>query len=99
MSRGTANTLVRSNYWIPKERQLFKSIIEQYNTYQKYLFRFVDQITSLLTSDRMSEALSISVCRLDFAGPIYVYTCNITRVLHLERVSNMSTELFLSAFR
>ncbi|GFX70400.1 uncharacterized protein TNCV_249221 [Trichonephila clavipes] len=69
-------------------------------------------LTSPLPSDRIKQTPAFSVCGLDFAGPLYVnnfgelqtsyivlFTCGVTRALHLELVSDMTTNTFLLAFR
>ncbi|GFS45902.1 integrase catalytic domain-containing protein [Trichonephila inaurata madagascariensis] len=55
MHGGTASTLaqVRSNYWIPKGRQLVKKIIRNCFICRKYLAKPIDQLTSPLPSDRI----------------------------------------------
>ncbi|GFQ67773.1 integrase catalytic domain-containing protein [Trichonephila clavata] len=78
----------------------------------KYLAKPIDQLTSPLPSDRINQTPAFSVCDLDFAGPLYVnnfgelqkssivlFTCGVTRALHLELVSDMITNSFLLAFR
>ncbi|GFT29498.1 integrase catalytic domain-containing protein [Trichonephila clavipes] len=70
------------------------------------------QLTSPLPSDRTNQTPAFSVRGLDFAGPLYVnnfgelpksyivlFTCGVTRALHLELVSDMTTNSFLLAFR
>ncbi|GFR00906.1 integrase catalytic domain-containing protein [Trichonephila clavata] len=72
----------------------------------------IDQLTSQLPSDRINQTPAFSVCGLDFAGPLYVnnfgelqksyivlFTCGVTRALHLELVSDMTTNSFLLSFR
>ncbi|GFY73731.1 integrase catalytic domain-containing protein [Trichonephila inaurata madagascariensis] len=72
----------------------------------------IDQLTSPLPSDRINHTPAFSACGLDFAGPLYVnnfrelqksyivlFTCGVTRALHLELASDMTTISFLLAFR
>ncbi|GFY30665.1 integrase catalytic domain-containing protein [Trichonephila clavipes] len=78
----------------------------------KYLTKPTDQLTSPLPSDRTNQTPAFSVCGMDFCGPLYVnnfgklqksyivlFTCGVTRALHLELVSDMTTNSFLLAFR
>ncbi|GFY40423.1 uncharacterized protein TNIN_71421 [Trichonephila inaurata madagascariensis] len=110
----TASTLaqVRSNYWIPKGRQLVKKVIRNCFVFRKYLAKPIDHLTSPIPSDCINQTPAFSVCGLDFAGPLYVnnfgelqksyivlFTCGVTRALHLEMVSDMTTNSFLLAFR
>jgi hypothetical protein len=114
MHGGTASTLskVRTRFWIPKGRQLVKSVIKKCIVCQKYIAKPIDQLTAPLPKDRINEAPPFSICGLDFAGPLYVkdskgvkksyivlFTCGVTRALHLELVHDMSTDSFLLAFR
>ncbi|GFY41450.1 integrase catalytic domain-containing protein [Trichonephila inaurata madagascariensis] len=63
-----------------------------------------------LSRDRIEQSPPFTVTGLDFAGPIYVKnskekfyillcTCAVTRALHLELVTSLTTETFLLAFR
>ncbi|GFS52840.1 integrase catalytic domain-containing protein [Trichonephila inaurata madagascariensis] len=63
-----------------------------------------------LPRDRIEHSPPFAVTGLDFTGPIYVKnskekfhillcTCAVTRALHLELVTNLTTEAFLLAFR
>ncbi|GFQ74794.1 integrase catalytic domain-containing protein [Trichonephila clavata] len=68
------------------------------------------QITAPLPRDRIEQSPPFDVTGLDFAGPIFVKnskekfyillcTCAVTRSLHLELVTSLTTEAFLLAFR
>ncbi|GFY72174.1 integrase catalytic domain-containing protein [Trichonephila inaurata madagascariensis] len=63
MHGGTASTLaqVRSNYWIPKGRQIVKKVIRNCFICRKYLAKPIDQLTSPLPSDRINQTLAFSV--------------------------------------
>ena len=92
-------TKIRSRFWIPKGRQLIKSVIRRCIICRKYSAKPANQMTAPLPEDRSSEAPPFSVCGVDFAGPTYVkvfkeiqksyivlITCAVTRALHLELV-------------
>ncbi|XP_054720923.1 uncharacterized protein LOC129230545 [Uloborus diversus] len=113
MHGGTVCTLARiqQRFWIPKGRQLV-SVIKKCLICQKYLSKAANQITAALPLDRSNTSPPFSVCGLDFAGPIYVksstevrksyivlFICAITRSIHLELVSVMTTDSFLLALR
>lgn len=68
--------------------------------------------TAPLPLDRLKQGAPFDVVGVDFAGPLYVkaasgsvksyvalFTCAVSRAVHLELVSAMSTEAFLMAFR
>ena len=63
-----------------------------------------------LPADRIVPAPTFANIGLDFAGPLYLknnsekayiclFTCAVTRAVHLELASNMTTERFLLALR
>lgn len=68
---------------------------------------------SPLPSDRVNKTHPFEVVGIDFAAPLYMkaedgttgkgyivlFTCAVTRAIHLELVSNLSTGTFLLAFR
>ncbi|GFY05668.1 integrase catalytic domain-containing protein [Trichonephila clavipes] len=73
----------------------------------KYSLKQANQITAQLPRDRLLENPPFEICGLDFTGPI-LYKCDkevkkcyfaVTRGIHLELVSSMSTKHFLFAFR
>ncbi|GFQ72023.1 integrase catalytic domain-containing protein [Trichonephila clavata] len=71
---GVADTLiqVREKYWIPKGRQIIKSIIRKCFICKKFNSRPGMQITSPLPRDRIEQSPPFAVTGLDFAGPIFV---------------------------
>ncbi|GBM70438.1 hypothetical protein AVEN_154431-2-1, partial [Araneus ventricosus] len=68
-----------------------------------------NQIMAPLPSNRIQASYPFENVGIDFAGPIYtrnidkayiaLFTCAVTRAIHLEVVSSLSTEYFLLAFR
>ncbi|GFY57571.1 integrase catalytic domain-containing protein [Trichonephila inaurata madagascariensis] len=109
---GVADTLiqVREKYWVPKGRQIIKSIIRKCFVCKKFNSRPGTQIMAPLPRDRKEQSPPFAVTGLDFAGPIYVKnskekfyillcTYAVTRALHLELVTSLTTEAFLLAFR
>lgn len=72
----------------------------------------MQQVAAPLPRDRVTESPAFETIRVDFAGPLYVkskgsgekayialFTCAVTRAVHLELVSDLSTEKFLLAFK
>ena len=110
MHAGVRDTLteIRQGYWIVKGRQVVKKILNacvQCNKIQRKPFQ---QPTAPLPADRCSFSPPFAVTGLDFAGPFYLketrdkawmclFTCAVTRAVHLELVRSMSTPCFLMA--
>lgn len=73
----------------------------------------MQQVTVPLPRDRATESPPFETVGVDCAGPLYVkskgekrrkahialFTCAVTRAVHLELVSDLSTEKFLLAFK
>ncbi|GFV56438.1 integrase catalytic domain-containing protein [Trichonephila clavipes] len=87
-------------------------IISRGISVRKYSLKPANQITAQLPKDRLLENPPFEICGLDFAGPILykcvkevkkcyfvIFTCAVTRGIHLELISSMSTKHFLLAFR
>ncbi|GFW66825.1 integrase catalytic domain-containing protein [Trichonephila clavipes] len=68
-----------------------------------------NQITAPLPENRIQAEFPFETVGIDFAGPIYtkndekayisLFTCAVTRAIHLEVVSSLGIEHFLLAFR
>ncbi|KAK0137861.1 Pro-Pol polyprotein [Merluccius polli] len=114
MHSGMRDTLVqlREKYWIPRARQMVKGMIAACTTCKRFRAKAMQQITAPLPRDRITESPPFETVGVDFAGPLYVktksstekayialFTCAVTRAVHLELVSDLSTEKFLLAFK
>ena len=109
---GVAETLVqiREKFWILKGKQSVKSVLNKCIICKKFNVRPGKQVIAPIPADRINESPPFSVCGLDYAGPLYIkgsdnkyyillFTCAVTRAIHLELVNNMTTQEFLLAFR
>lgn len=111
---GVRDTLVqlREKYYVVRARQLVKRIIKECITCQRFNARPATEVIAPLPRDRVTEAQPFEVTGVDFAGPLLVkgertmhksyvtlFTCAVTRAVHLELVRDMSTESFLMALR
>lgn len=111
---GARDTLVqlREKYWIVRGRQLVKSVVRSCVVCRRFSATGIDAATGLLPPDRTTKADPFEVVGIDFAGPLFVkqkdvqvksyivlFTCAVTRAVHLELVNDMTTESFLQAFR
>ncbi|GBO18127.1 hypothetical protein AVEN_72965-1 [Araneus ventricosus] len=105
-------TQLRKKYCIPKGHQLVKTMIRICLICKKYNAKPADQLSGQLPRDRISQSPPFQIVGIDFAGAILVkdnkethksyvalFTCAVTRAVHLELVSDMSTKCFLLALR
>ncbi|GFV30545.1 integrase catalytic domain-containing protein [Trichonephila clavipes] len=97
-----------SYYWIPKGRQLVKTMIRICFVCKKYSAKPADQLSGQLPRDRITQSPPFQIVGIDFTGAILVkdnqgtrksyvslFTCAVTHAVHLELVSDMSTKCFL----
>lgn len=114
MHAGVRDTLVqvREKYWILQGRQMVKQIVAHCHICKRLKVKPAQQVTAHLPRDRITESLPFEVMGIDFTGPLYVksngetkkayivlFTCAVTRALHLELESDMPTENFLLALK
>ena len=106
-------TAIRQNYWIPKGRQCVKAIIRRCITCKKQSGKpYSAPDPPPLPKIRTLDAPPFTVTGVDFTGALYVrfnseelkvyiclFTCAATRAVHLEIVTDLTTETFLLAFR
>ncbi|XP_077491913.1 uncharacterized protein LOC144102539 [Amblyomma americanum] len=104
-------TQLRERYWVIGARQMVKRTLKECVTCQWFNAQPANQVTAPLPKDRITEAQPFQVTGVDFAGPLVVkgtsptkcyialFTCAVTRAIHLELVSDMSASSFLLAFQ
>ena len=102
---------LRGLYWIVSARSLAKQVVKQCVSCRRFDGRPLNQVTAPLPQDRVTQSPPFSVTGLDHAGPLYssdtgdqklyilLFTCAVTRALHLEIVDSLSLDDFLLAFR
>ncbi|GFX27926.1 integrase catalytic domain-containing protein [Trichonephila clavipes] len=110
--RGVSATLtqLRKKYWILKSRQLVKTMIRICLVCKKYSAKPADQLSGQLPRDRITQSPPFQIVGIDFIGAILVkdnqgtrksyvslFTCAVTRAVHLELVSDMCKKCFLLA--
>ena len=112
---GTAITMtaVRQVYWIPTIRQRIRSILRKCVACARAMGKpYKTPDLPPLPKTRVGSAKPFAVTGIDFTGTLYVkdpigeskayiclFTCASTRAIHLEIVTDLSTETFLLAFR
>jgi hypothetical protein len=111
---GTTTAMIRHTFWIPQIRQLIKTIIHSCVICLKSHGKpYKAPESPPLPKFRLLEAPPFSVCGVDFTGVLYyktpdsrnnkayicLFTCAVTRAVHLEVVTDMTTDSFIRAFR
>ncbi|GBN84617.1 hypothetical protein AVEN_189050-1 [Araneus ventricosus] len=108
---GVSETLtqIREKFWILCGRQTVKSCLNKCLICRRFKVRRGNQIMAPLPENRIQAIYPFENVGIDFAGPLYtrntdkayiaLFTCAVTRAIHLEVVSSLSTEHFLLAFR
>ncbi|KAG1668338.1 Ubiquitin-like modifier-activating enzyme ATG7 [Nymphon striatum] len=108
----TVNYL-RQRFWIAKIRVSVKSVINKCVICKRVNgFPYRNMLNAPLPSCRLEKSPPFTVTGVDFTGEMYVktnteehkcyvclFTCANTRAIHLELISDMSTQTFLRAFR
>ena len=106
-------TLPRHSFWITAIRQYVRKLRRCVTCSRKVegtAFKAPDPAS--ISKLRVQETTPFSVTGVDFTGPLYVrsengvtksyiclFACAVTRVVHLEVVSDLSEERFLQVFR
>lgn len=103
-------THLREQYWILKGRQFVKKILSNCLVCRRFTVKAGIQVVAPLPPDRVQEHPPFDVSGVDFAGPFFtndsntksyllIFTCAVTRAVHLELAYDMSTNSFLLGFR
>ena len=111
---GTNSTLsfVREKWWIPRGRQVIKSALRKCVSCLKVQGKpYSYPPEPPLPSDRVNSCKPFQICGIDYTGAIPVkfqnevlkayivlFTCAVTRAIHLEIVYSLTEKDFLNAF-
>lgn len=105
---------LRSKYWVPKGRQEVKRVLSECVTCKKLKGKpYSSPPIAALPEFRVREAPPFSRVGVDFAGPLYVkskmgemekvyialFSCCVTRAIHLELVEDLSAAAFRRCLR
>jgi hypothetical protein len=104
--------LLRCKFQILHIRKTVRECILGCIQCRRFKAKAASQIMASLPSERVREAMAFEVIGVDFAGPFWIkensgvavkswailFTCAVTRGIHLELVTDMSTETFMAAF-
>ena len=109
---GVEHTLsvLRQKFWLIKGRSTVRQTLRNCLICHHYQTKPFGQRMAPLPEDRIKPALPFNNVGLDFAGPldlkdsgdkvyICLFTCAVTRAVHLELVCDMTAERFLLALR
>ena len=106
-------TALRGKFWVPRARQVIKKLLRKYVTCLKQSGKpYATPDPAPLPKWRVQDTTPFSVTGVDFTGALFVktftneekvyiclFTCAVTRDVHLEIVEDLSEETFLRAFR
>ena len=105
---------LRSRFWVPKGRQVVKKILRECVTCKREQRKpFGPPPVAALLDFRVREATPFSKVGLDFAGPLFaksqtgemskvyiaLFTCCVTRAVHLDLVTDLTASTFVRCLR
>ena len=105
---------VRSKYWVPTLRQLVKRALRQcYRCKKFHVKSYPVPQKKLLPADRTNLDLPFKIIDTDYAGPflckskgkkernvyLLLFTCSLSRAIHLEVLPNETTQEFFHALK
>lgn len=111
---GRTMAFIRRDYWITRLRQLTKKVINGCFGCKKFQAKaFRSPPPGNLPIDLTMGSVPFQVLGMDYAGPIpyrlnkrrdrkayiLLFACSLTRAIHLELLSNQTTEEFIKAFK
>ena len=104
---------IRSKYWIPSGRSVVQRVLRHCTICKRWEggpYRMPTMPP--LPRQRVRESTPFSYCGIDYFGPLYVkettgsqkvwvclFTCLVTRAIHLELMMDLSTKMFLHGLR
>lgn len=105
---------LRSRFWVPKGRQAVKKVLKECVTCKKAQGKpFKSPPVAALPDFRVRESTPFSKVGIDFAGPLFVksqtgemakcylalFTCCVTRAVHLDLVADLTATTFVRCLR
>lgn len=100
---------LREKFQIISIRKIAKSVIRECIICRQQILKAIQTALAPLPSRRVRDACIFKVTGVNFAGPIFLkgrikgwiclYTCAVYRAVHLELVTSLSTNEFLSTLR
>ena len=112
---GLTMTYIRRDYWIPSLRRLTKKVIRACFGCKRFqATAFQNPPPGNLPVERTTGSVPFQVVGVDYAGPIsykasskretgkayiLLFACSLTRAIHLELLSDQTTEGFIKSFK
>ena len=112
---GLNMTYIRRDYWIPSLRRLTKKVIRACFGCKRFqATAFQNPPPGNLPVERTTGSVPFQVVGVDYAGPIsykasskretgkayiLLFACSLTRAIHLELLSDQTTEGFIKSFK
>ena len=105
---------LRSRFWVPKGRQAVKRVLKECVTCMKAQGKpFKSPPMAALPDFRVRQSTPFSKVGIDFAGPLFIksetgemvksylalFTCCVTRAVHLDLVADLTATTFLRCLR
>ncbi|GFU81411.1 integrase catalytic domain-containing protein [Trichonephila clavipes] len=100
---------LREQYWVIKARKTIRNCIRTCVKCQRFNAKKRDVTPGILPKDRVRDAATFKIVRVDLAGPLYLkhgpkayivlYTCAVYRAIHLELITFLTTEEFFQSLR
>ena len=105
-------TSLRQMYWVPCARQRIRSLLRKCVTFRKLAGQLYTAPDSPpLVKARIQQSLPFKFTGIDFTGALYergngsetkayicLFTCAVSRAVHLQIVTDLTVECFLQAF-
>ncbi|XP_075162888.1 uncharacterized protein LOC142235521 [Haematobia irritans] len=108
-------SLIQQQFWIINCRSLARQVVYSCIHCTKYKPKLLTQVMGNLPKDRVSGSRPFQVVGVDFAGPIATYlrirgkapyksyiavfVCFATKAVHLEAVSDLTSDAFIAALK
>ena len=111
---GLTMTKLRETYWIPRLRRLTRKVIKKCNGCKRFqAVALSSPPPGKFPSERTLGSSAFEVIGVDYAGPIpyrqaknrekksyiLLYTCSLSRVIHLELLPDMTATEFIHSFK
>nr|XP_042912776.1 uncharacterized protein LOC107436914 [Parasteatoda tepidariorum] len=103
---------IRSSFWIIRGCEAIKRVLDKCLPCKLSQASRSQQLEAPLPRDRITPWLPFTTIGIDFTGPLYVrnlkslntayialFTCSTTRAVHIELVSDLTTDKFLMALK